>query len=73
MNPTPLRFGLVRAPMLLLVLSLVGCSPVYYGTLERFGVEKRDILQNRIQTVAEAPEKDSNGGGMPGGMGGMEM
>ena len=43
-----------RALVFCLVLSLAGCSPVYYGTLERFGVEKRDILQSRIEEGRDA-------------------
>ncbi len=43
-----------RTLFLSLVLSLAGCGSVYYGTLERFGVEKRDILQSRIREGRDA-------------------
>lgn len=43
----------MRAPAALLVLalasSLPACATTYYGMMERFGVEKRDILADRIQ------------------------
>ena len=54
MNSTLPWFGPVRTLTLCLVLSLAGCSPVYYGTLERFGVEKRDILESRIREGRDA-------------------
>ncbi|MGO1750795.1 MAG: DUF2959 family protein, partial [Marinobacter sp.] len=31
-----------------LVLALSGCSSMYYSTMEKFGVEKRDILVERV-------------------------
>jgi hypothetical protein len=49
MTPVMLRFVPTRALMLSVAVSAVACSPIYYGTMERFGVEKRDILQSRIQ------------------------
>lgn len=33
------------------------CSPVYYGTLEKFGVEKRQILVDRVEDASNAQEK----------------
>ena len=37
-------------------LLLAGCETAYYGTLEKFGVEKRDILVARIQDTRDAQE-----------------
>ena len=31
-----------------------GCTTAYYGTLEKFGIEKRDILVDRIDDAREA-------------------
>ena len=33
---------------------LGGCSTMYYGTMEKFGVEKRDILVNRVDDARDA-------------------
>ena len=32
-----------------MALALSGCASTYYGTLERFGLEKRDILVDRVK------------------------
>lgn len=42
-----LRPALIATLMLLLPIS--GCATAYYSTLERFGVEKRDVLVNRVK------------------------
>lgn len=31
------------------LLAITGCASAYYGTLEKFGFEKRDILVDRVQ------------------------
>jgi gas vesicle protein len=54
MTPTLLRSGLSRTLVLLSLLPLAGCSAAYYGALERFGVEKRDILRSRIRDGRDA-------------------
>jgi hypothetical protein len=33
---------------------LASCSSAYYGALEKFGIEKRDILVNRLQSAQDA-------------------
>jgi hypothetical protein len=33
---------------------LASCSAAYYGTLEKFGIEKRDILVDRLQSAQDA-------------------
>lgn len=38
-------------------LVLVACSPVYYGTLEKFGIEKREILVDRVEDARNSQEK----------------
>ncbi len=48
-----------RLPGVLILLSLsltVGCSRVYYDTMEKFGVEKRDILVDRVQDARDEQE-----------------
>ncbi len=40
----------------LLVLSLVGCSTVYYNTMEKMGVHKRDIMVDRVKAAKEAQQ-----------------
>lgn len=39
------------------LLALLGaCSGLYYNTLEQFGIEKRDILVNRVEAARDAQE-----------------
>lgn len=45
-----------RIPLLLAVLLMVGCQTAYYGAMEQFGVEKREILVDRIGDAQEAQE-----------------
>jgi hypothetical protein len=39
------------------VLLALGCSSMYYGALERVGIEKRDILVDRIEDGREAQQE----------------
>lgn len=52
--------ALKRLFLVLSVIAASGCASAYYGTLERFGFEKRDILVDRVQDArgeqAEAQE-----------------
>tara|TARA_B100000678_G_C18169773_1_gene486691 strand:- start:234 stop:878 length:645 start_codon:yes stop_codon:yes gene_type:complete len=41
----------VLFPALALTLSVGACRTAYYGAMERFGVEKRDILVERVDDV----------------------
>ena len=41
----------------LLGLTLAACQSAYYGTMERFGVHKRDILVDRVEEAQEAQEE----------------
>ncbi len=36
--------------------ALCGCSTVYYGTMEKFGQEKRDILVKRVDKARDAQQ-----------------
>lgn len=51
--------NLIRAAMLAATLStatLGGCASTYYGALEKIGLEKRDLLVQRVQDVATSQE-----------------
>jgi len=48
-----LRLGLV----VVLLASLAGCSSSYYSAMEKFGIEKRDILVDRIDDTQSAQEE----------------
>ena len=39
------------------LMSLVGCSTVYYSTMEKFGQEKRDILVKRVKNARDDQEE----------------
>lgn len=39
------------------VTILGGCSGVYYGTMEKFGYHKRDILVDRVQDARDAQQE----------------
>ena len=41
-------------PAVLLATALSGCSAAYYGALEQFGIEKRDILVDRVEDARDA-------------------
>lgn len=40
-----------------LAITLGGCSSAYYGTLEKFGIEKRDVLVDRVEDAGDAQEE----------------
>ena len=40
--------------LIILALSLTACESAYYGTLEKVGIHKRDILVDRIEGVKDA-------------------
>lgn len=42
----------------LLVCCVAGCSTIYYGTMEKFGVAKRDIMVSRVKS-AQASQKEA--------------
>lgn len=43
--------------LMLATLTFGGCSSLYYQTMQRFGVEKRDILVDRVQEARDSQEK----------------
>jgi len=47
-------FGLPSALLLALVCA---CSSMYYGTMEKFGVYKRDILVDRVEEARDAQKE----------------
>lgn len=51
MNP------LSRLPLVALLALLAGCSSVYYGTMEKIGYAKRDILVTRVEKAQQAQEE----------------
>ncbi len=40
-----------------LVLVLAGCSSVYYGAMEKFGIAKREILADRVEDTRAAQQE----------------
>ncbi|MBE0557505.1 MAG: DUF2959 domain-containing protein [Proteobacteria bacterium] len=36
---------------------LIGCSTVYYGTMEKLGVHKRDIMVDRVQAARDSQKE----------------
>ena len=40
-----------------LAVALCGCSTMYYGTMEKFGQEKRDILVKRVGKARDAQQE----------------
>jgi len=35
----------------IIILGLSGCSTMYYGTMEKLGVHKRDIMVDRVKAA----------------------
>ena len=55
MKPHPRRHGgFVYALAVLCSAALTSCSAAYYGALEQFGIEKRDILVDRVEDARDA-------------------
>jgi hypothetical protein len=44
-------------PILLILLFTAGCDSLYYGTMEKFGKYKRDILVDRVKTARDSQEQ----------------
>ena len=42
--------------MLACIVSLTGCSSAYYGTLEKVGIHKRDLMVDRVEDARDAQE-----------------
>ena len=45
------------APILLILLFTSGCNSLYYGTMEKFGKYKRDILVDRVKSARDAQQE----------------
>jgi len=43
--------------LLLGILAAAGCKSAYYGTMEKFGVHKRDILVDRVRDARDAQQQ----------------
>jgi len=43
--------------LILATMFLISCSSTYYGALEQFGIEKRDILIDRVDEARDAQEE----------------
>ncbi len=41
---------------LILILTLTSCSSIYYSTMEKFGIEKRDIFISRIKAARDSQQ-----------------
>jgi hypothetical protein len=59
MRTATTRAGLLVAPLIGAGLVTAACDRLYYGTMKRFGMEKRDILVNRVR---EAGLRAGSGG-----------
>ena len=47
---------MIRALSLVVLLGLTGCQSAYYATMEKFGIEKRDILVDRVEEAKDAQQ-----------------
>jgi len=60
-GPRPLRQHASVAALLALLLGLgalgSACSSIYYDTLEKFGIEKRDVLADRVEEGRDAQQE----------------
>ncbi len=52
-----LRHNLPGLAILLAALTLTGCQKAYYGTMEAFGVHKREILVDRVEEARDDQEE----------------
>lgn len=43
-------------PLVTLGIFLAGCQSMYFGTMEKFGVHKRDILVSRVKSARDSQE-----------------
>ena len=50
---TDIRMGMLAA----MLAAAVGCSTMYYGAMEKFGQEKRDILVKRVGKARDAQQE----------------
>ncbi|MGD1972547.1 MAG: DUF2959 domain-containing protein [Desulfobacterales bacterium] len=43
-------------PIVTMLILLVGCSSAYYGTMEKLGYHKRDLMVDRVEAAKDAQE-----------------
>ena len=53
-----MKFRLIILPVIILGLS--GCSTIYYGTMEKLGVHKRDIMVERVKAARDTQNEAKN-------------
>jgi len=41
----------------IILVILLGCSSAYYGTMEKLGYHKRDLMVNRVESARDAQEE----------------
>ncbi len=51
------RFQSSLILMIAVLIILVGCSTAYYGTMEKLGYHKRDIMVSRVESARDAQEE----------------
>ena len=51
-----LRYRWILAMAFSLTLLLPGCETAYYGTMEKLGYHKRDLMVNRVESARDAQE-----------------
>lgn len=52
-----MKFRLYIIPLLASLILIGGCQSVYYSTMEKFGLEKRDILVGRVEDARDAQQE----------------
>lgn len=55
-SPTMLRSCMIAVLTVAAALPLSGCQTAYYGALEKLGIEKRDILVDRVEDARGAQQ-----------------
>jgi len=51
------RFQLNPTLIVTLSIFLMGCSSAYYGTMEKLGYHKRDLMVNRVESARDAQQE----------------
>jgi DNA repair exonuclease SbcCD ATPase subunit len=51
-----LEYRLKHVLMIISLFSFLGCSSAYYGTMEKLGYHKRDLMVNRVESARDAQE-----------------
>jgi hypothetical protein len=56
MQKIDLRYRTILVMTTSIFLLLLGCETAYYGTMEKLGYHKRDLLVNRVESARDAQE-----------------